>query len=144
MIKTHALFVYGLLVFTFLGCKNKTDSQTSEASQGSEDYIEGEYKKVQGIVLKLVSSDKNDSSSEIKNDIYYVYNIDQAEPKIGVIKNSDSRYGEDDLVTVLVHKENSNLSLIDRRGMVNQELLYQYLTRTDSSFYKMKDSVPFE
>lgn len=144
MMKIQTLFVFAVVIFTSFGCKEKWDSQTVEMSSSSEEYRAEDYEKVQGVVLKMVPVSENELSSNTKSDIYYVYNIDQTEPKIGVVKNSDSKFGEDDLITVMVNKENSSLSFIDRRGMVDQEVLYKYLKRADSSFYRMKRQVPFE
>ena len=144
MMKILPLFIMILTILSSFSCNEKTESQTSEMSSDFKEDYEEDYIKVQGIILKIVAVEQNETSSKIKNDIYYVYRIDQSEPIIGVEKNSDSRFVEDDLVSVLVNIKNPNLSNIDRRGMIDQELLYQYLKRTDSSYYRMKKKVPFD
>lgn len=144
MMRIPTLIIITVVIFTSFACKEKKDSQTLEVSPRSKEYREEDYDIVQGIVLKMVPNEENESSTNTKNDIYYVYNIDQNEPKTGIEKNSEARFGEDDLIMVMVNKENASLSFIDRRGMINQELLYQYLKRADSSYYRIKERAPFE
>lgn len=137
--KISTLIIISVVILSSFACKEDKDSKPGGESPSSD-----QYEEVQGIVLKVVAASQDQSPSKNPiSDIYYVYNLDQAEPIIGVEKNSELKFAEDDLVKVSVNKKNQNLSSIDKRGMVDQELLYQYLKRTDSSYYRMKDRVPF-
>jgi|GEM_PF-3090657 hypothetical protein len=141
--KIYVLIAIIFSALTTFSCKEKENSKILDTpSITSVNEVVG-HDKVQGIVLKVVAVGDADSSAIPRNDIYYIYNLSKREPDIGVERNSNSRFAEDDLVTIKVNKENSSISFIDRRGMENQELLYQYLKRTDSSYSNMKSRVPF-
>lgn len=133
-----------LVSLSLLCCKEKDNKKDINKSSNFEQYNEDDYNKVQGIILKKVIHLKRSLlNSPEKGDIYYIYNLNLAKPLIGVEKDSELMYDEDDLVTVMVHKKDSAESFIGYRGIVDQELLYQYLTRVDSNYYKMKNQVPF-
>ncbi len=146
MIKLQSLFIISVLIFTSFACREKRDGQALETNSDSSSKELGseEYAKIQGIILKIIPSKEENSSLDSENDLYYVYNINQPEPRIGVEKNSDSKFEEDDLVVVMVNYENPDQQYIDGRGMIDQEVLYSYLKRADSSYYRMKEGVPFE
>lgn len=141
--KLYVLITIIFLAFTSFSCKEKENLKILDLPSHTSVNGEVDHDKVQGIVLKLVPVGDANSSSIPINDIYYIYSLDKPEPNIGVERNSHSRFAEDDLVTVMVHKENFSVSYIKGRGMENQELLYQYLKRVDSSYSKMKNRVPF-
>src|SRR5690554_5272630 len=142
-IRKSILMTVVFSAFSFISCKENGNSQMLESPSNAAIHGEANFEKVQGIVLKLEAVEVSDSSSVSRNDIYYVYNLHEQEPNIGVDRNSDSKLAEDDLITVMMNSEDTSLSYIDRRGMEDQELLYQYLKRADSSYSKMKERVPF-
>jgi len=144
--KIKPLFTILLTSLLLFCCKEKDSEKNNIVGQSnSEEYKEEDYKKVQGVILKKVTRYKRSFfDSYKKGDIYYIYNLDLDEPQIGVEKNSELMFYEDDIVAVMVNKYDSSVSFIGHRGIVDQELLYQYLTRTDSNYYKMKNHVPFK
>jgi hypothetical protein len=143
--KKELIFVMFLALFSMQCCK-EIDKKKEGYNVSSEFEInnEDDYLKVQGVILKKNRYLKRELlNSPEKGDIYYIYNLNLAEPQIGIEKNSELMYSEDDLVTIMVHKKDSTKSFIGYRGIVDQDLLYQYLTRIDSNYYKIKSQVPF-
>ncbi len=143
--KIKILIIVFLTSLSLLCCKQMHKSDEMRKSSDFETYKEDDYIKVQGIVLKkIVRFKKSLFNSNEKGDIYYIYDLDLTKPQIGVERKSNLMFNEDDLVTVMVNKKDSAISFIGHRGIVDSELLYQYLSRSDSSYYRMKNKVPFD
>lgn len=142
--KIKGFVLIAFIVVIFLGCNENKNSKEIKISRESEEFREDDYQKVQGIVLMIDPSEENESSSNTERNIYYVYNLNLKEPLLGVERNSELMFNEDDLVTVMVNKNDQDISFINQRGMIDQEVLYQFLKRVDSTYYRMKDRVPFD
>jgi hypothetical protein len=101
-------------------------------NQLSSDYNENDYYKVQGIVVKEVKS--FNYADKYKRDIEYIYRLDLDTPLLGIEKDTKLAIHVEEPVAIMVHKRDRAISFIGHRGIINEDLLIEYLTKSDSDY----------
>lgn len=71
-----------------------------------------------------------------KKSIFYIYRLDLKQPLVGIEENTNLKINPEEPVAVMVHKRDSTISFIGHRGIIDEDLLVEYLTRPDSDYEK--------
>ena len=107
-----------LLVAVCLSCDEKS----------YEDYDENDFIEVQGILIRTIR--KNTFPNNVNADLYFIYNLDQDHPDTGQEKGTPYMgLSDGDPITVLVHKEDSEISFFGSGGITQEEVLLEYLDK---------------
>ncbi|MEC3906228.1 hypothetical protein VOI54_04315 [Tamlana sp. 2201CG12-4] len=86
-----------------------------------EDYNEGDFYEVQGIITKTINSPKLFDSPRSRT-VFYNYHLDLGEPLVGKEENIDLVLNTGDPIVVLVHKDNIKISFFGRHGIIDDRL----------------------
>tara|TARA_R110002167_G_scaffold258239_2_gene464826 strand:+ start:759 stop:1166 length:408 start_codon:yes stop_codon:yes gene_type:complete len=110
-----------ILFLLLIGCKE-------QSTKNYEDYDENDFIEVQGILIKSIRNTVYPDGFEA--DLYFIYNLDQDKPNTGYEKGTpyiDLYNG--DPITVLVHRENSEISFYGSSGIIEEDILLEYLDK---------------
>jgi hypothetical protein len=133
MKKMLQLIIVILLSSSLYSCKEGI--KQSEDDIDLNEYKEEDYYKVQGIVVK-----KNFHFNYVdkfnKRSLVYIYRLDLNEPLVGIEKNTRLMINPEEPIAVMVHKRDSTISFIGHRGIIDEDLLVEYLTRPDGDYEK--------
>lgn len=111
------LFVL-LLVAVCISCNEKS----------YEDYDENDFIEVQGILIRTIR--ENRFPDNIHADLYFIYNLEKENPDTGQEKGTPYMgLSDGEPITVLVHKEDSEISFFGSRGITQEEVLLEYLDK---------------
>lgn len=109
---------------------NKYKSHKKEYDEGDENhYI------VQGIVVKREISQDSVDKTNTKN-VHYIYRLDLDKPLLGIERNTKLIIDMEEPIAVMVHKRDSTISFIGHRGIIDEDILVEYLTRPDGDYEK--------
>jgi hypothetical protein len=122
-----------LLLTSLYSCKERVEKSTDKIDPS--EYKEEDYYKVQGIVVK-----KNVSFNYVdkfnKRSLHYIYRLDLDKPLLGIEENTRLMINPEEPIAVMVHKKDSTISFIGHRGIIEEDLLVDYLTRPDGDYEK--------
>lgn len=121
---------YITLLFIFLFCSCNWEQKKNNPY---ENFNENDYYKVQGIVVN-VSSNFNYVDKFSKRDIKFIYHLELTKPLFSVEKNSVLFFDPGDPVVVMLRKKDSTDPFIAHRGIFDEDLLVEYLTKEDSDY----------
>ncbi|NCT11094.1 MAG: hypothetical protein GW772_13595 [Flavobacteriia bacterium] len=127
------LIIVILLSTSLNSCKEET--KKSEDGIDLSEYKEEDYYKVQGIVVKN-SLHFNYVDKFNKKSIFYIYRLDLDKPLVGIEENTKLIINPEEPIAVMVHKRDSTISFIGHRGIIDEDLLVEYLTRPDGDYEK--------
>lgn len=133
MNRLSQLLIVILLLTLFYSCKEETKKK--ENIIDLSEYNEEDYYKVQGIVVKN-SVHFNYVDKFNKKSIFYIYRLDLNQPLVGIEENTNLKINPEEPVAVMVHKRDSTISFIGHRGIIDEDLLVEYLTRPNSDYEK--------
>lgn len=133
MNKISQLIIVFILSTSHISCKVETSK--SEDKIDLSEYNEEDFFKVQGIVVKnnihFNYVDKFNNKS-----IFYIYRLDLKQPLVGIEENTNLKINPEEPVAVMVHKRDSTISFIGHRGIIDEDLLVEYLTRPNDDYEK--------
>ncbi|APQ17991.1 hypothetical protein [Maribacter hydrothermalis] len=113
---------YIILLFLIISC-NKKEKLIYE------DYNDEDFLPVQGIITKVFK--KGAINNFIKKDLHFIYNLEKENPSKGYEINSPYMLNEGEPVIILVHKNNDSISFFGSRGIIQKEILLNYLEKCD-------------
>ncbi|WP_445385752.1 hypothetical protein ACT6NV_02825 [Robiginitalea sp. IMCC44478] len=118
-LKNQFTFIITLLFFA--GCNSFSEKRY-------EDYDEKDFIEVQGILVKSFRNTVYPDGFEA--DLYFIYNLDKDKPDTGYEKGTPYLGLHDgDPITVLVHNENPKISFYGSSGIIEEEVLLEYLDK---------------
>ena len=121
------------IILVFTGC-NEPEKKSYE------DYDEGDFIEVQGIITK--TNARNTLQNHIVTDIHFIYNLNLDKPSVGYELKSPYMLDEGEPVIILVHKEDKNVSFFGARGIIEEEVLLDYLKKCEEiggGYYGLDD-----
>lgn len=125
-----------IISFCVISCVKEKKQKESDIEK-ELDYSEDNYYKVQGIIVK---SDLSFSyTDKFRRDYTYIYHLENDTPSKGVEKISDLIFDIEDPVAIMINKKDSTDTFIGHRGIINEEILVNYLTREDNHYNSMFD-----
>lgn len=101
-----------------------------------EDFNEDDYFKAQGIVVK--KKVRFNYVDKFKKDIEFLYFLELKSPLSAVAKD-EPFFDPGDPIVVMMRKKDSTDVFIAHRGIFNEDLLLEYLTREDSDYLNRLD-----
>lgn len=99
-----------------------------------EDFNEDDYFRVQGIVVSA-KSNFNYVDKFSKRNIKYIYHLELTPPSSLTEKNSELVLDPGDPIVVMLRKKDSTDVFIAHRGIYDEDLLLEYLTKEDSDYF---------
>jgi len=130
------LIVFVIILFCTVSCVKEKEQRKSGVEKDLN-YSEDNYYKVQGIIVK---SDLSFSyTKKFRRDYTYIYYLERDNPLKGIEKISDLIFDIEDPVAIMVNKKDSTDSFIGHRGIIDEEVLVNYLTREDNHYESMFD-----
>ncbi|MCL6275437.1 hypothetical protein M3P19_15590 [Muricauda sp. 2012CJ35-5] len=123
-----------LLSLIFLCCEGQTKKKY-------EDYNDEDFSEVQGIIIKTTR--KTDFKNVIKSSIHFIYNLDKERPDMGYELNTSYMVHEGEPVIILVHKDDYKVSYFGARGIVEEDILLNYLDKCEKiggGYYGVEES----
>lgn len=117
-----------IAVLIILSCKDGVNKENLDEKV----YDENDYIKVQGIIVQVVNNFTY--ADKFKRDYRYIYYLDRKKPIEGVVKGSELIFDMEDPVAIMVNKTDSTDTFIGHRGIINEEVLVEYLTNPNSDY----------
>lgn len=122
-----------LLLISLYSCRDQVEKSSGDIDP--IEFKEENYHKVQGIVVK-----NNFHFSYVnkfnKRSIIYIYRLDLNNPLVGIEKNTKLLINPEEPIVVMVNNKDSTISFIGNRGIVDEDLLVNYLIRPDGDYEK--------
>ncbi|PVW16296.1 hypothetical protein [Marixanthomonas spongiae] len=120
MIKTISLIILTLII---ISCNNQDDNKKFN----SQNY---DYFIVQGLIL---DTETNFSyTQKFKRKYRYIYGYNSDNIKIGLEKNSDLVFSNQESILVGINKLDTSKSIILQRGVINKDLLIKLKNASDT------------
>jgi hypothetical protein len=115
--------------------KTENENEVNKSKSNEKKYEIGDdnHYIVQGIVIRNEILQDSINKTNRRN-VHYIYRLDLDKPLVGVDKDIKLIIDEEDPIAVIVHKKDSTISFIGHKGIIDENLLVEYLTKSDSDY----------